>query len=384
MHIKNGRIIDPCSRTDQLGDIVVENGCIRAWGTNLDSFCPDDGNQIVIDATGCIVTPGLIDHHLHLYPFISNGIPGEAVCFSSGVTTAVDAGSSGCENCDEQAEFIKQSKLRIRQYLNVSPYGLSCLPETEDVSPEAVRADCIQEAFSRYGDRLLGLKLRTSKSVVGSCGYDALKRTMEIADKLSVPVMIHCTDPPGPMEELLSMLRTGDVLTHMYQNIGYTILDADGAVLPAARKARERGVLFETADARAHFSFEVSEQAFRQDFLPDIIGTDLTRFSMYQRPTAFNLPMQMSKYMNLGMSLYDVIRCVTEAPADSMGLSGKAGCLVTDGTADISIFRLEKRKTEFGDRPYYDGTGSFRAGEQILKPVMTICKGDIVYRDMEF
>lgn len=133
-----------------------------------------------------------------------------------------------------------------------------------DVDPAHFDEGKIAAAFQMYGPILQGLKLRTSRAVVKELGYAPLRRTLELAGKLGVSVMVHCTDPPGEMDELLSILRPGDVLTHMYMNKGSTILDGKGTVSKAAYDARKRGVLFEAADARAHFSFEVGESAIRQ------------------------------------------------------------------------------------------------------------------------
>ena len=129
--IQNGRIIDPANGLDQIADVAVENGRVVGVG----QFAGAQAQQTV-DAAGCIVTPGLIDHHAHLYPLASIGIPAEAVCFASGVTTAVDAGSTGCSTFGEYEPFFGQNKLRVRAYLNVCSTGLASLPrQMEDVDP---------------------------------------------------------------------------------------------------------------------------------------------------------------------------------------------------------------------------------------------------------
>lgn len=377
--IKNGFIIDPANQLREPSDVVICGGKVK----RISREEKGQAKQIV-NAAGCIITPGWIDHHTHLYPLIKNGIPAEAACFSSGVTMAVDAGSAGCGTYEEHRPVIGSWRLGVKSYLNVSSTGLSTLPVPENVNPGSFEKDKLKYIFALYGDELLGLKLRTSREIVGAHGYGPLQKTVELAGEMGVPVMVHCTDPPGSMKELLSILRPGDILTHMYQNIGDTILDKDGHVIEEARTARERGILFEAADARAHFSFEVSEAAIKEGFLPDFISTDLTAFSMYQRPTAFNMAMQVSKYVYLGMDLYEVIKRCTVLPAASMGLDGIIGTLTPGADADVTVIRQEARYNEFGDRPYYDESCSIRKGNTIYHPVMTVKKGEIVYRDTSF
>ncbi len=378
--IKNGTVVDPANSTFGVRDIAVKNGCVDGVG-NYDNV----EAQIVIDARDCIVTPGLIDHHVHLHPLAGIGIPAEAVCFSSGVTTVVDAGSTGCANYKEHRTFLKNSKLGVKAYLHVCSLGLSTLPaQMEDVSPCNFDVGAIREIFEAYGDDLLGLKLRTSQEVVRELGYTPLKKTIELADKLGTQVMVHCTNPPGKMTDLLQYLRRGDVLTHFYMNRGDTILNEQGRIHKEVYAARERGVLFETADARTHFSFAVSEAAIKDGFAPDIIATDLTRSNMYLRPTVFHLANLIAKYCYLGLPLDQVISCCTEKPAQQMGQLGNVGCLSRGAKADIAVFEKIACDVEFGDRPYSEPEGELRHGDFCFRPVLTVKNGEIVYRDVAF
>ena len=183
------------------------------------------------------------------YPYLSHGVHRGSlerpVCFGSGVTTAVDAGSTGCGTYERYRPWIRASKLAVCPYIHVSTGGLSSLPEAmEDVDPHHMDAEGIRELFRRYGNELAGLKIRISRNIVGDLGMDPLKRAVEIAELTGVPLMVHITDPPAPIEEVLSVLRPGDIVTHMYQNTGPTILDR-GAVSDAVKAAREKGILFE-------------------------------------------------------------------------------------------------------------------------------------------
>lgn len=377
--IRNGMIVDAEQGTTCQADLAVKDDRITRIGRGLSGRAVQE-----IDAAGCLVTPGLIDHHVHLFPMSKIGIPGEAVCFSSGVTTAVDAGSAGCGTYEEAVRPLRGGKLEVKSYVNVCTSGLDSLPEKmEDVRPEKMDEGRLRELFARRKDELLGLKLRTSRSIVRELGFEPLKAAVALGERLGVPLMVHITDPPGPLNTLLSMLRPGDIVTHIYQNTGFTLLK-DGVVMEEAYQARKRGILFEAADARAHFSFEVCEQAFREGFFPDFIGTDLTKFSMYQRPTSFSLAMQLSKYTHLGMEFAGVIRRMSWNPAVSMGIADRVGSLAVGKQADIAVFRPWEARNVFGDRPFVDGTGEEREGERLYVPMLTVKKGEMVYRNLLF
>ncbi len=377
--IRNGTIVDAEQGRTFEADLAVRDGKITRIGRGLFGRAVQE-----IDAAGCLVTPGLIDHHVHLFPMSKIGIPGEAVCFSSGVTTAADAGSAGCGTYEEVIRPLLGGKLEVKSYVNVCTTGLDGLPEqTEDVRPERMDAGRLCELFAERKDELLGIKLRTSREIVRELGFGPLKAAVALGERLGVPLMVHITDPPGPLNTLLSMLRPGDIVTHMYQNTGFSLLK-DKKVMEEAYQARKRGILFEAADARAHFSFEVCEQAFREGFFPDFIGTDLTKFSMYQRPTSFSLAMQLSKYTHLGMEFAEVIRCMSWTPAVDLGISDRVGCLPVGKQADIAVFRPCEARNVFGDRPFADRTREEREGEHLYLPVVTVKKGEMVYRSLLF
>ena len=375
--LKNGHVLDPYNQVNQVTDVLVDSDKIVKIGQ------VNERVDNTIDASGCYVTPGLIDHHCHLYPLAKIGLPAEAVCFASGVTTAVDAGSTGCATYPEHRPFIQNFRLRIKAYLNVCTTGLSSLPVLEDVDPAHWDEGSIRDCFARYGDELLGLKLRTSAPIVKELGYAPLRATVDMAERLGVTVMIHCTNPPGEMSELLNILRPGDVMTHMYMNQGSAIVE-DGAVKDCALRARERGVIFEAADARAHFGLDVAQAAIGAGFWPDILASDLTALSMHLRPTAFNMAMQISKYTELGIPFASVIEMCTAAPAAHMGMADTIGSLTVGHAADVAVFRPLHRENIFGDRLYGDENQKHIIGETVYEPVLTLKDGDMVYRSVTF
>ena len=371
-----GRVLDPASGLEEDLNVVIEDGKIKEL--TREPYVPGLMDNAV-DVSGCLVTPGLLDHHCHLWPLAEKlGLPGEAVMFSNGVTSGVDAGSAGAVNYPQRRSLRENTLFTFKSYLHVSALGLT----EEDPDPSHFDYAAIKDVFDRYGDELMGLKLRTGRELVKELGWAPLRACVELAERLGVHVMVHPTDPPGELEELLSLLRPGDVCTHMYMNIGSTILDEHGRVKDCVWRARERGVLFEAADARAHFGFSVALPAVRQGFLPDFISTDGTRNSMLLRPTAFSLAMQLARYEALGIPFMEVLRRCTVNTARHMGLRGGEGELRPGGAADIAVFRRHEREVTFGDRPAFTPGQETLTGHVVYEPVVTVKSGMIVYRNI--
>lgn len=371
--IRNATVIDPAQEIFQKADVAVKDGKISGLG----DFSLEKSFH-TIDASECLVVPGLIDMHTHLYPLTEIGIPAEAACFSSGVTTAMDCGSAGAATYPAHRGSILTSRLRIRALLHVCSAGLATGRYLENPDPRYYDISKIEGCLHEFPE-LLGLKVRQGAEIVGDLGLRPLAATIEIAEKYQVPVMVHCSNPPGKMDEIIEMLRPGDILTHAYQDNGDSLLDKYGKVSKAAWTARKRGVIFDVANANIHFSFAVARQAIAEGFLPDTISTDLTTRSLYRRPAVFNLLHVMSKYLNLGLSLPQVIERCTIRPAQLMKLDNKIGSLRVGCCADIAVLSEFNHDTAFGDR-----TGVIMSGNRNLRAMLTVRAGEIVYRDQEF
>ena len=375
--LRGGRVVDPASGLDELLNVVIENGRITALTKEP---CEPVYFENAVDVSGCIVTPGLIDHHCHIYPLADKlGMPGEAVQFANGVTTVADAGSCGAQNYRLRRSFREQTLLNWRAYVNVSSLGLS---EPEEVDPAKLDFGALQALFDEFGDELLGLKLRSSREIVKDLGLAPLRASVEMAERLGVPLMVHPTDPPAEFADLLACLRPGDVCTHMYMNIGSSLVDGEGRVKDCVLAARERGVLFEAADAQAHFGFSTAVPAIAQGFWPDFIATDGTRNSMLKRPTTFSLAMQLARYESLGIPFREVLRRCTVLPAQSMGLRDGEGMLTVGGVGDVAVFRRHEREVRFGDRAERTPGQETRTGRVVYEPVVTVKSGMIVYRNI--
>lgn len=371
--IKNGRVIDPAGNRDETADIAVRNGKIAAV---------EQGGELhaayVIDAEGCLVVPGLIDYHEHInFKATDVGIPPDLATLPKGVTSVVDCGSSGASNCLAFLDRLGQCIVKARIYIHISPLGLATQQFYEPLCSEKWDMNKFEIAFDQGGDRILGIKMRVSNFLLKDIGMGPFYEMMKVAERFGKNVLIHPSDPPVQQSVILNRLRPGDVYCHAYQGQGHTILK-DAKVIPEVWEARERGVIFDVAHGGANFDFSIAERAFAQGFYPDMISTDTTQKTWNKGPV-YSLPYVMSKFLSLGMPLMEVIRCVTETPARTMGQEGKTGTLRPGVCGDVTILKLE-------DMPliFTDAAGKQRRGQQLLVPIATIANGMLVYQDPYF
>ena len=373
--IFGGIIVDPASNVNASGDVWID-------GDKISDVNSEQNSEAVtsIDVTGCYVFPGLIDYHAHLfYGGTAIGVSPDLALLPQGVTTAVDQGSAGVSNFERFMDsVVSRQTTRIFGYLHVNPTGLASLPHsTEDVDPAHYDLQQSRNLFEQYAGQLLGLKIRSSREIVKELGLQPLRQTIHLAEQLGCRVVVHTTNPPTSVGELADLLRAGDVYTHMYQGKGSSIIADDGKLAASIRQARERGVIFDTADGRAHYALGVAAAALADGFMPDIISTDLTLGNVYD-PSVFGLPFIMSKYLALGISLAEVVGACTAAPAKLLGMEGKLGTLTPGAYADVSVFRLVKKRAQFTDF-----TGRTLVCEQLLVPQLTVSHGKVVYRSLE-
>jgi len=372
--IKNGTVVDPARGFHESGDVAVKAGKI------VEIPAGEVSATRVIDANGCLVMPGLIDFHAHVFsPGTEISVWADSAMLPQGVTTVVDPGSAGLGNYPNfVGTVVPFSQMRVLSLVNVSVTGLITLRYHEDVNPKHYDVNGLKSLFSTYPGQLMGLKVRQSRDIVGQLGLEPLKATLKMAGEIGCRVVVHVTDPPCPLTDIADLLRPGDVFCHVYQGTGHTIIGSDGKVLPGIKAARERGVIFDAANGKSHFTFGVARAAIADGFLPDVISTDLTVLSLYL-DWAFGLPYLMSKYLSLGVSLTDVTAACTSTPAQWLGKQGQLGTLAAGAIADIAVLRPIRRATRFCDT-----LGEVFIGEQLLVPQMTVLGGRIVYRQVDF
>lgn len=372
LKICNGKVYDPLSKSFSVRDIAVDGNKI-AEDASADA-------EYSVDAAGCIVTPGLIDHHIHVFSGIETGcIDPDLSCIPNGVTTAIEGGTSGVSTYplfhDHNAA---RSRVRLRSNLNIGSQGLISTACSENVRPECIERDKIKEMFRRYPDELVSLKLRNSLGIVPAGDTGPLNAMLELAEEIGCNVVVHMTNPSVSPEETACLLRRGDVFCHMYQGIGNTLLDEKGKVKKEILKARERGVVFDACNGNANFAFKIAIPAIEQGFLPDIISTDLTPMSFF-KPFVYSLPRLMSKYLSLGMSLEQIFACTILKPASMLKAERDLASLAPGTAADIAVFKLADSPVSFSDN-----AGDVILGQQVLIPQMTVKDGTILFAQSDF
>lgn len=365
--IVNGHVIDPKNNVNGNKTIAIYNGKVTEYNHG-------DKAKHTIDARGKFVFPGLIDAHAHMFADGTEiGIYPDSTYLPTGVTSAIDC-SAGVANYQLfKSSIVARSKVNIKSFLQVCSAGLVTTSYHECIDPKYFNHKKIERIYNENKDNILGLKIRLSENLVEGLGIEPLKETIKIAEKIGCPVEVHCTNLPVPTEEVLNILRPGDIFEHVYQGVQNTILDPSGNLYECVKKARERGIIFDTGEGRKHGDFEVMLKAKEQGFIADICSTDLVLDSMFRRPI-FSLPNLMSRYICMGISLYDVVKMTTQNPAKLMKMENQIGCLSEGANADVAIFDIMDVK-----QVYTDWKGSKFEADKLLKTEMTIKDGFIVY-----
>ena len=294
--VRGGEVLDPSQNLRGRRDIGIRNAAIVA----VEPEIPAARGTQVLDATGQLVLPGLVDFHAHVLPGGGIGLSGDELVPYTGTTTYVSAGDAGAGSFSAFKHFgIAQSRTRILAFLHISSIGLSGFPIGEMLNIDHARVDAAAKMLAENPDVLLGIKVRESLDVVGSNGLEPLKRAIAAAERSGVEgarVMCHIGNAPGNLSELLDLLRPGDVLTHAYSGAGNNTV-VNGKVLDAAMAAKKRGVLIDVGHGGGSFDFTVCEAALQQGFTPDIISSDVHAVSVNTPGKPF-LPWVMSKFLD--------------------------------------------------------------------------------------
>lgn len=354
--VKGGRVVDPSQRIDRLADVAIRSGRIAAVRQEIP---PADASQ-VIDAAGRIVTPGLVDLHVHA----TNDIP--AFALSTGVTAMVDAGTRGADDVADRVAMVRDAPNRVRVLLNLARVGVTTPGELLNFETADVAA--AQRAIDAHRDIVVGVKVRVSRGVAGARDVEALMRAKAVAAPFKIPLMVHIGDSASPLPSLLALLDRGDIVTHVYAPVN-GIFDGNGRVLPQVIDARRRGVLFDFGNGRLeHFTWESLERGIQQQFLPDTISSDLTTAGRTDR--VFDLPTVLSKFLLVGLTLDQVIARATINAARAMPAFKELGTLKPGAPADVAVFDLQE-----GDVELVDNVSAKRTAARKLVAKTVIVKG---------
>jgi dihydroorotase len=346
--IAGGRVIDPAQKLSDVRDVAISGGRVVRIAANI----PRAQARQVYDASGKLVTPGLIDLHTHVYKYgITLNVDPDVVGFQSGVTTVVDCGSTGAGTFQGFRKYIiESSPTRIYALLNISTIGLVVTNEIY-LDPRMINAQAAIRTINANRDRILGVKVRVNgRHADLDHDLEVMKTAREVADATGLPIMMHWSVEP----KLLAMLNRGDILAHPFNPPSANSSNLFGADGPQAEKIladiiglRDRGVWVDTQLATTHHSWDVSEKAMKQGWVPDSISTDISR-APDGSPASVLVP--MTEFLHLGLPLEQVIAGVTTNPAKMLPFPEKVGTLEPGVAADVAILELQQGNFTYADQ----------------------------------
>ena len=341
--IKGGDVVDPGSGLLGKMDVGIRDGVIAA----VDRSLPTDAVGATLDAAGKIVTPGLFDLHTHIYWGTTYwGIEPDPVAACTGVTTWLDAGSVGSYSFPGFRRYVvERSAARVLALLNVSAIGLIA-PTYELTNLDHCDLDLACTIVDANRDVIVGIKARIDANTTRGVGLEPMRLARKLADQVGLPMMVHIAKAPPSLEDIFTLLRPGDILTHCFTGQANRILEPDGRLKDFVRRAWDGGVVMDVGHGTGSFSYEVTERMLAAGMPPDVISTDAHQLSI-QGPM-FDMPTTLSKFLNLGMSLPDVIDRATARPARAIRRPDLA-TLKPGAPADVAVFALEEGTYTFHD-----------------------------------
>lgn len=368
--IRGGRVIDPSQSLSAETDIAIRQGKVARVAPNI----AQSEARRVLDARKMIVTPGLVDIHVHVYDGVAPlGIPADPNCIAKGATTVVDAGSAGAHTFPGFRQYVvRVVETRVYALLNISVVGQSTLsdgnPFGELLDLRYANPKLAIRTIEQNRDVILGVKIRLTRNIAGENDLRALGIAREAADAVGLPLMVHIGGTFSPLPKILAMLKSGDLITHSFHGREGGILDSRDRVLPEVRRAIESGILLDVGHGAGSFAFRTAEKAFSQSVLPGTISSDVHQGNV--NGPVYDLATTLSKFLHLGISLEEVIRRATANPAKALAFPSGTGSLKEGATADVAVFELREAPWEM-----VDSMGEKRPGKWLLKPMATIKGG---------
>ena len=362
--IKNGELRDPSRSLRRKADLAIQDGKIAAIADDIPATQALD----TIDARGLYVAPGLIDLHTHCYHGGTGlGIEADPIAARSGVTTWVDAGSFGWDTTEGFRRFVvRPQQARIFGFVYLYPSSRD--PSVDPV--QYVRRQMRQTGETAVNNRdiILGVKLQVGSNMNGKYSLDFLKIARELCDTHHLPLMAHISFSPPETDQVMELMKSGDVVTHIYNHHTLGILDANGKIKQSVIDARKRGVWMDVGHGLGSFNFESAKKALDAGFLPDSISTDIYNLNVHG--PVFDMPTTMSKFLYLGMGLDDIILRTTANPAKVVNRIPMLGTLQTGAPADIALLAIED-----GSYQLIDSQKNTVTAKQRIVSRLTICRG---------
>lgn len=373
--LKDAEIIDPAQKIHASGSVAIQDRRIAAVGSNI----PIGEAKTVFDLRGKIISPGLIDLHCHAaLGFARLGVPPDEVGLNTGVTLLGDGGTAGAANFDALRRLIIQpAKTDFVCFLNLATAGLIDMPEI--LGPHDIDVELSKRVVESNRDLIRGIKVRAIQPLAEGLGIKGIEAAKKLATDMGLPLMVHIGETRPRMEKdwmddfsrsAVSLLEQGDILSHYLTWEPGGMILKDGTIYPELEAAKKRGVYLDSCHGLNHFSFSVARLGLSRGFIPSIISTDMAILGL---PVNQSLSVLMSKFLNLGLSLDQVIEMTTLNPAKAIGEEGTRGTLKIGNLADITVLDLLQ-----GDYLFSDGKGgeSLR-GSLLLEPRMVFKSGEM-------
>ena len=375
--IQHGELLDPGAGLKGMLDVGIVGGKIVEVGPKL----AEKEARRTLSAKGLYVTPGLVDIHAHVFVNAHDmGGHTDHFCRQSGVTTLCDAGSAGSATFAGLRHVLDHDvKTRVRAFVNLSAIGIVGTSRGGELAhkPYADPEGCAR-TIAENPDLAIGVKLRYGPGIVWEYTTEPVKLARRTAAMAGVPLMIHITDSPIPLPDIVAEMAPGDIVTHCYHGRANGIMGPEKQfVLKEVVEAQRHGIVFDCAHGRNHFSFPMIEKALDQGFLPDTISTDLTFTSATKGPV-WDLATTMSKLLHFGMPFDELVRRATAAPAKIMGYEGTVGTLRPGADADIAL--LERRNGNF---PMTDSDGNTVTAKERIVTRLTLKGGRVWFERAE-
>lgn len=360
--IKNGKTID-----GQPLEIALSDGKIAKTAAVI-----DDESKEILDLEGnAYISAGWIDDHVHCFEKMTlyYDYPDE-IGVKKGVTSVIDAGTTGAENIHEFYDLAVQAKTNVYALANISKWGIVEQDELADLTK--IREDLVKKVLTELPDFVIGIKARMSKTVIGENGITPLELAKRIQkDNNNVPLMVHIGSAPPELDEILAHMSKGDILTHCFNGKPNGILNQEtGKIKDFAWAAFEKGVVFDIGHGTDSFNFNVAETALKEGMKAESISTDIYIRNRENGPV-YDLATTMEKLRVVGYDWTEIIEKVTSVPANNFHLATK-GRLEVGYDADLTIFTITD-----GSKTLTDSNGFTREAKELIQPVKTIIGGAV-------
>jgi len=369
--LKGGSVIDPAQDMRGALDVAVQDGKIAQVAANI----PASEARRVVHIPGKIVTPGLIDLHTHVFDGVAaNGVHPDIAGVHAGVTTVVDAGSSGCATFSAfPRHILPKCETEVIPLLHICQTGLATNPDI--IAESSIDLESTLKVAREHQGLIKGIKARMVSPALEIFGMEMPRLAKRAARESGVPLMVHIGDTtkrydPNVIRELLPLLEPGDIVTHLFTANPGGVLDTNGKLVPEAKELAARGVWLDTAHGRMNFGFNVGRRVLDQGLTPHCISTDLTIPG--RANTVHSMVEIMARFLGMGFTLEQVIAMSTVNPARAIGEANRLGSLAVGRQADISV--LEVRD---GRWVVYDTLRDSMKIDKTVVPVLTVKRGRV-------